>query len=248
MRSRNVPSRSAFASDPMMSASVEIPVEKVRDQAAAPKSSRRLLKLRGSVMRKPSWSAAADKHALRWRSGLSRDVADVAFVATLSAEQDAPNRHNEQAAERKSAISEHERSHAAPTEPRVRFPHGVAYDCTAPTLTSQPDDPVGADRLSGQQVVPGGHVCSGFFSLLGRAVLPVTSPAAGRDWAGAAVLCDVGGAQFAPTGQVASGFCSFEGLGVAVWADAAPAANTDAVMMMRRSLGIVTSHEVHVGN
>src|SRR5215211_4286957 len=100
----------------------------------------------------------------------------------------------------------------------------------------------GDDLSSGQQVDPGGHVCSGFFSLLGRAVLPVASLAAGRDWAGAAVLCDVDcGAQLAPTGHVASGFCSFAGLGAAVWADAAPAAKTAAVMMPRRILGIVIS-------
>src|SRR4051812_36303827 len=59
---------------------------------------------------------------------------------------------------------------------------------------------------SGQQVVPGGHVCSGFLTLLGGAVLPVTSPAAGRDAVGVVELCDIGwGAQLAPTGHVASG-------------------------------------------
>jgi hypothetical protein len=51
-----------------------------------------------------------------------------AALAHLRSEPYAPNRQSEQAAERKCAISEHERS-------RVRFPHGVAYDCTAPTLT-----------------------------------------------------------------------------------------------------------------
>src|SRR5215211_7894863 len=100
----------------------------------------------------------------------------------------------------------------------------------------------GDDLPSDQQVDPGGHVCSGFFSLLGLAVLPVTSLAAGRDWAGAAVFCDVDcGAQLAPTGHVASGFCSFAGLGAAVCADAALTASTDAVMIPRRSLGIVIS-------
>src|SRR5215213_5310368 len=108
----------------------------------------------------------------------------------------------------------------------------------------------GDNLPSDQQVDPGGHVCSGFFSLLGLAVLPVTSLAAGR-WAGAAVFCDVDcGAQLAPTGHVASGFCSFAGLGAAVCASAAPVANTAAAMMLRRSLGISlsirTSPEVHV--
>ena len=55
-------------------------------------------------------------------------------------------------------------------------------------------------------------------------MLPVTSLAAGRDCAGLAVLGEAcPGAQFMPAGHVASGFCSFERLGVAVCADAAPA-------------------------
>jgi len=93
-----------------------------------------------------------------------------------------------------------------------------------------------------QQVVPGGQVCSGFFSLLGRAVLPVTSLAAGRDCAGLAVLGEAcPGAQFMPAGHVASGFCSFERLGVAVCADAAPAAKTAPAIMLRRSLDMTAS-------
>jgi hypothetical protein len=74
-----------------------------------------------------------------------------------------------------------------------------------------------------QHLEPGGQVCSGFLSPLGRAVLPVASTGAlgapGRD---AAPVWP--GAQFAPTGQVASGFCWVGGgLGdVVVCADAAP--------------------------
>jgi hypothetical protein len=93
-----------------------------------------------------------------------------------------------------------------------------------------------------QQVIPGGQVCSGFFSLLGRVVLPVTSLAAGRDCAGLAVLGEAcPGAQFMPAGHVASGFCSFERLGVAVCADAAPAAKTAPAIMLRRSLDMTPS-------
>jgi hypothetical protein len=59
-----------------------------------------------------------------------------------------------------------------------------------------------------QHLEPGGHVCSGFFfSLLGCAVLRVTSLEVGRTWVGAVALEEVGpGTQFAPAGQVASGF------------------------------------------
>jgi len=49
------------------------------------------------------------------------------------------------------------------------------------------------------------------------------------------------GAQFMPAGHVASGFCSFERLGVAVCADAAPAAKTAPAIMLRRSLDMTPS-------
>jgi hypothetical protein len=101
---------------------------------------------------------------------------------------------------------------------------------------------------AGQHVLPGGQVCSGFFSLAGRAVLPVTSPVAGRGCAGAAVPGDVcPGEQFAPTGHVASGFPESGRFGAAVCADTAPAANTRPVIRPRRSLGIIVSTRTSFG-
>ena len=60
----------------------------------------------------------------------------------------------------------------------------------------------------GQHLEPGGHVCSGFFfSLLGCAVLPVTSLVVGRGCVAPVAPGEAcPGAQLAPAGQVASGF------------------------------------------
>jgi hypothetical protein len=78
-----------------------------------------------------------------------------AALAHLRSEPYAPNRQSEQAAERKCAISEHERS-------RVRFPHGVAYDCTAPTLTPNRTTHFQVNRsFQGDMYVPGFSHCSG---------------------------------------------------------------------------------------
>jgi hypothetical protein len=85
-------------------------------------------------------------------------------------------------------------------------------------------------------------VCSGFFSLLGRAVLPVTSLDGGRDCAAPAVLGEAcPGAQLAPAGHVASGFWAFGLLGVVVWADAEPATNSTAVLITTKSLDMTIS-------
>jgi hypothetical protein len=96
-----------------------------------------------------------------------------------------------------------------------------------------------------QHLLPGGQVCSGFFSLLGRAVLPVTSLGALVDGAGLAVLEGCPGAHVAPTGHVASGLVSLGGrLGPAVCAETAPAESATPVIRLRRSLGIITSSDL----
>src|SRR5215203_4911509 len=93
-----------------------------------------------------------------------------------------------------------------------------------------------------QHFDPGGQVCSGFFSLLGRAVLPVTSLDEERDCAAPAVLGEAcPGAQLAPAGHVASGFWAFGLLGVVVWADAEPATNSTAVLITTKSLDMTIS-------
>ena len=85
-------------------------------------------------------------------------------------------------------------------------------------------------------------MCSGFFSLLGRAVLPVTSLDGGRDCAAPAVLGEAcPGAQLAPAGHVASGFWAFGLLGVVVWADAEPATSSTAVLITTKSLDMTIS-------
>jgi hypothetical protein len=89
------------------------------------------------------------------------------------------------------------------------------------------------DDLVLQHLEPGGHVCSGFLSPLGRAVLPVASTEAlgapGRDAAPAWL-----GAQLAPAGHVASGFCWFGGaFGDGVCANAAPPSAADKSRLVR---------------
>jgi hypothetical protein len=92
-----------------------------------------------------------------------------------------------------------------------------------------------------QHLEPGGQVCSGFLSLLGRAVLPVASTGAlgapGRD---AAPACP--GAQLAPAGHAASGFCWDGGVfGDAVCANAAPP-SAAAKSRLIRNFGIPASY------